>query len=1689
MFCFHQAWEHEYWAQHNQRPDRRALSSATSHIQKSYSTYYKLRTLYASSSTSLATQVASSQVAVLSNVTNEILPSSQTSPTQFAADAKTSIKPSEQSDFRPLDVIHDASLGHSSVSDNRLSVIAENNSEISKSATKESPILDKCTSESSCTQILPNKSVVPCLSEQKTDANSNGVWGKCLNRSADVAKEKKIDRAPFSELYSKLAGNMRASFLAEPKNTLPRVSLKKRHKTHIPNIVKGNLQTQKCANNGAFNNDEGSGGSARFLSDTTSFSTVDAVLPKNPFSTDVSVQNNCELIPRNSQNCNNEVNSSQQNFECSEESLTNTGNVDNMFSSNNTHSITPKIVTNIDEDVDFFGNSDSNILNKSNFRITSSSTTPLLHAVNVTSAHSTYSTRLAGKINSKWMKRCFESINEGENDVVYNFDDSNSPKDCETPLEQDNDTHNDASHQGQEDFPINGSADSPEMFDDDFVENSGDDLATGIENSVHEIPVVTGNEIVRITNRKRKKFESIEEELEENDKIVTLWPPPKKKRMSRIVKNSEEEIERQKLSIKAKRMKIETESFGVSPKRINRRTSRRKQLPQPAPPMSSAVFDAHVKDMIATSTADNSSVKILTSIESESVKRLCHSRENDVPPSIVKQTSSRSNNSNDNVDDMSAGDTTEKIPEYDEQLDMEKDKRKRFAGKSRYVEKNDRLSNKMKGGTINENFVKIDLKKKTFVRGKKFMTGSKYRRLEWKRKQGLKTASAGKGNAANNAKKLTCFKCGDFGHWASKCPGKRQPNSILSEADRPPVSFLTLDEAADMAKGIKINDQSTVTKLYSSTLTNYSLNTFENTDVNTEFTEETFDIDEPMLTVASELEMKEKIYNVSSDSETDNELESCVNIKKSTPSEDSTLTVVSKSTRNIIADFESEFHDDDCADSNDDVANPTSDTTIEQPVTLCSQGSISTYIGLRESIEPLLNKDLTRCPEEVMETLRLFGHSSFRPGQEKAILRILQGKSTLLVLSTGSGKSLCYQLPAYMYGKKNKCITLCVSPLVSLMEDQVTGLPGFLHAVCLHTNQTPQQREKSLQAVKDGRAHILLVSPEAVVASGAGGLLGTLMKDLPPLAFACVDEAHCVSQWSHNFRPSYLRVCSVLREQLGVRTILGLTATARHETTMNIAEHLLVEDPLEGILRGSTVPPNLQLSVSRDGNRTQALIQLLHGDRFENCDSIIVYCTRRDECEGVATLLRTQLLTASTIDVKANLKRNRSISFDAEAYHAGLSAYRRRTIQNRFMSGSLRIVVATVAFGMGIDKADVRAIIHYNMPQNLESYVQEIGRAGRDGLISHCHLFLDSTDGRDVQELKRFIFVNSIDRVTVRKLLDKVFVPCTCLKLNNINGNENITTPEKYRPCPRHEVALSVEQLVEYLDLPQENILTLLCYLELRSENLLQLLPSVYSSCTLACYGGPAQLCAVSKACPPLAVAIAKDNQRGISHQDSNAITFPVVQIASEMGWNSGVVKRELKALEWNTSGGVARRSGVKVEFSDLAFHLMVRGDLCDDDRDKILDELHARALKQETDQLRQLQYTHQTLRAASHASILLCSDQVDEKRCTSLKESIGRYFAPNSKELDKVVLEKDTELTCAQETGIRQDVRGLLSTHSDQTWTARAIARVFHGIQSPNFPANVWGRVRRIWRAQISVSFKHVLNIAQQEIIKWRKL
>lgn len=621
-----------------------------------------------------------------------------------------------------------------------------------------------------------------------------------------------------------------------------------------------------------------------------------------------------------------------------------------------------------------------------------------------------------------------------------------------------------------------------------------------------------------------------------------------------------------------------------------------------------------------------------------------------------------------------------------------------------------------------------------------------------------------------------------------------------------------------------------------------------------------------------------------------------------------------------------------------------------------------------------------------------------------------------------------------------------------------------------------------MSEIKSGNVNVLLISPEAVVSGESSTGFGSLLRQLPPIAFACIDEAHCVSQWSHNFRPSYLMICRVLREKLGVKTVLGLTATATLQTRNSIVKHLDISDGLDGIISDTPLPDNLILTISRDENRDKALIGLLRSERFESLQSIIIYCTRREECERIAGFLRTCLqdTVKKQSELAGNSNKRKRKNWVAEAYHAGLPASRRRTIQNAFMSGELKVVVATIAFGMGINKSDIRAVIHYNMPKSFESFVQEVGRAGRDGKLAQCHAFLDSK-GADLNELRRHIFANSVDRHVIRKLLQKVFIPCACKQREKSSAIDEAAG----RVCKGHEVCFSIEQTVQALDIPQENIATLLCYLELHEERYIKLLGNAYTMCKIISYSGLKYLKQAAKTCPPLAMALALELKKGKNQEDLSSIEFCVIDVASAIGWDSGIVKYQLKQLEWTTApNGSKKRSPLNVAYSDLGFRIRSPGDLDDEELDQALDSLEQRTSMQESAQVVQLQIICETLVSLAVPNYMHCSinDKLPIDKSDQLKTTIRNYFQSNLP-MDVPCIDENDDTS---EEEIIGDVRQMISMYPENNFSGRSLSRIFHGISSPCYPAVIWGRCK-YWRAHLSVNFHRIVKIANKEIIKSR--
>lgn len=343
--------------------------------------------------------------------------------------------------------------------------------------------------------------------------------------------------------------------------------------------------------------------------------------------------------------------------------------------------------------------------------------------------------------------------------------------------------------------------------------------------------------------------------------------------------------------------------------------------------------------------------------------------------------------------------------------------------------------------------------------------------------------------------------------------------------------------------------------------------------------------------------------------------------------------------------------------------------------------------------------------EEKQQYLKqYFGYDTFREGQEQLIDAILSGQDALGIMPTGAGKSLCYQIPALVMGG----ITLVVSPLISLMKDQVTSLnQAGIHAAYLNSSLTSNQYFKALGLAKQGRYPIIYVAPERLLTESF--LDFALEADIRMMA---VDEAHCVSQWGQDFRPSYLKITEFI-ERLPKRPVVSaFTATATAQVRDDIIEILKLQNAK--IMTTGFDRSNLFFAVQTPKDKYRAALEFI---RAHEKESGIIYCLTRKVVEEVCEKLMKD-------------------GFSVTRYHAGLSDEERRKNQDDFIFDRCRIMVATNAFGMGIDKSDVRYVIHYNMPKNMESYYQEAGRAGRDGEAAQCLLLYS---GQDVVTNQLFI--------------------------------------------------------------------------------------------------------------------------------------------------------------------------------------------------------------------------------------------------------------------------------------------------------------------------------------------------------------
>ena len=360
--------------------------------------------------------------------------------------------------------------------------------------------------------------------------------------------------------------------------------------------------------------------------------------------------------------------------------------------------------------------------------------------------------------------------------------------------------------------------------------------------------------------------------------------------------------------------------------------------------------------------------------------------------------------------------------------------------------------------------------------------------------------------------------------------------------------------------------------------------------------------------------------------------------------------------------------------------------------------------------------DFNRGKEELQDFLRNeFKYDEFREGQYEAISSVLSGERSLIVLPTGAGKSLCYQFPSVFLRKifNRQYLTIVVSPLIALMADQLKLLPACCRGAAIHSNLSATQTFLVFSAIQAGLIDVLFLAPERLLMYSMQEVLQSV-----PVLLVALDEAHCLSEWSHSFRPAYLAVPKVIDVEIKPISLLALTATATIQTVDSLRSVLSLSNVVrtDGINSGEpgqggqVQRKNLQLFAKRSPNPVMDLLEFLTRPEMKGVGPVIVYVNYKWQTENVSQVLRERGLGT------------------AEGYHGGLSGSERKEIHEKFIHNQLRFVVATVAFGMGIDKRNVRAVVHLTIPKSIENYVQETGRCSRDNQIGRCRCYFNADD-------------------------------------------------------------------------------------------------------------------------------------------------------------------------------------------------------------------------------------------------------------------------------------------------------------------------------------------------------------------------
>lgn len=686
----------------------------------------------------------------------------------------------------------------------------------------------------------------------------------------------------------------------------------------------------------------------------------------------------------------------------------------------------------------------------------------------------------------------------------------------------------------------------------------------------------------------------------------------------------------------------------------------------------------------------------------------------------------------------------------------------------------------------------------------------------------------------------------------------------------------------------------------------------------------------------------------------------------------------------------------------------------------------------QENMERMQVKDYTDFSDEQLEKKMRevlmnnfpFTNGKFREGQKQTIMQVLRGKKTLLILPTGGGKSLTFQVPAVMLGG----LTLIVTPLISLMKDQCDHLPEGVNGAVWNSAHSREDNWETIQRLRGGHIQVLFVSPERLFSQGFQRVITRLEYTV---SFACIDEAHCVSEWSHNFRPAYLRIKGVLEEVFQVERILGLTATATQLTRESIMTALGI--PHENLVCIHRARNNLRLTVSREHNNMTALLGCITSPRFSKLKGgIIVYITYIYEAVSVAAQLKLRGLKVAT-------------------YHGKMKTEDRVQVQQAFMENKIRVVVATIAFGMGLDKQDVCAVIHYNCPRTFEHYVQEVGRAGRNGAPAECHCFFRE---KHVTKMRSLVYSDGMDRMQIRDVL------------NSIWGSK--TSPGQ----AGHFIGITRDKIGGRWDVSQAVVGTLISRLAL-DHQVVKIYPDMHNRVKI----GFSDKDGPKKAAEHFP---AFETMLGFCKPRNGYYCPQITRWANECQCDIVDIQRDIMELK--------RRRLITVwwERRSYAMKLLKSRDEID------LDDLNAKLSKyfQDTEDLalEKVNAMAQALKSVScdtykeanvntESSEKLHKLQENYFKCQDSAEFL-RHLDEMCDEADKMVIPHIAE-THFMHKELISDIKAFVCQHKEVP--ARAISRIFHGMSSPQYSYKAYFQ-NPFWEKHVTFPFKQMLGIVRQQ-------